>query len=187
MPRLLFKGKDENKKPRWSSCNQSPPMLPVRRVRSFQSCASAGSILYALAQTYGGTRHFHADQPPEAYCGNERLTSRNQLEANVWRCQDVRIEPPASPFFYLATARHVLSHWNFTRMFKQVFFSSIVFRQSIWFNCSVARRHRSQQFVRMRDLIINSRKCFSSFFFQVTYSFGRGKIKPTKHSTQEHR
>lgn len=70
--------RDGEKKSRLSSLNQNPPMLPVRRVRSLQPRASAGSILYALAQSYGGTRHFHADQPPAAYCGNERLTSQNQ-------------------------------------------------------------------------------------------------------------
>lgn len=61
------------------SLKQNPPMLPVRCVRCFQSCASPGSILYALAQSYGGTRHFHADQPPEAYCGNGLLTGRDRL------------------------------------------------------------------------------------------------------------
>lgn len=160
-------------------------MLPVRRVRSFQSGASAGSILYALAQTYGGTRHFHADQPPKAYCGNEWLTSRNQLEAKrVWIGKDMRIEPTRNG------ASRIISHWNLRVCSSRVPSSHpppIVLRQIIWFNSSFFRRYRSQQFVRTRDFIIDSRKCFSSFFFQVTYCFGRGKIKPTKHSTQEHR
>lgn len=70
----MSRGKIRRKKTRLLALNQDPPLLPVRRVRALQSRSPAGSILYALAQSYGGIRHFHADQPPQALLMGQRAT-----------------------------------------------------------------------------------------------------------------
>lgn len=175
-----FRGKD------WKTAGR--PVTKVRRC--YLSAASAPSSL-VLQQ---GPSFMRSPKLTEAHVISTPTSLRRLIVAtsdwrvetsskqNVWRWKGVRLEPPRNG------APRIISHWNFTRMFKQGPRPPlIVFRQIIWLNSSFFRRYRSQQFVRTRDFIIDSRKCFSSFFFQVTYCFGRGKIKPTKHSTQEHR